>query len=241
MNGLRLFCKFAFMPNKLGYCGKKTFSERALSFVEGRFPEKELRKEVIHFSAAFPYLKLIAEKNNVDDFLDESVVEAYFIGNSLLEQCSGKDISNLILSSFTGEEFFPEPIAKTFASKVPIKAKPFHSFHAIYIFSFSQRIPKILENMDSCRISWGKILELEKEKNSAIVEFNPLTQANGKILLGFPLTKRVSFLEQFTPNLQEESFVAFHWNLIALELNRKQLQNLKHFTEQTLNAINLIQ
>jgi hypothetical protein len=240
MNGLDLFSRFAFMPNKLGYCGEQSFHNKALKFLEGDFPEEKLREEVKYFSTAFPYLSLIAEKNSLDDFLDERVVEAYFLGNSLLEQCSAEGIKKLILRNFVGEEFFPKEVAQKFAERVPQEAKPFHSFHAIFIFSFSSALPKILQNMDSCRISWGKILGLEKENNSAIVEYNPLAEVNGKILFGSPCTKRVSFLKQFTPNLQVGEMVAFHWNLIALSLSPKQLANLKHFSEQTLNVINLV-
>ena len=82
--GTLRFVRYAFMPNRLRYCGgddNRTIFQYALEGVTDGGLTPLLRK----FGGALPYLQLIARANGIADPFDERVVEAYWIGNDLLE------------------------------------------------------------------------------------------------------------------------------------------------------------
>jgi len=70
------FARYAFMPNRLGYCGGR--DERGLfeSCVANR-PAPELGDWAGTFEGAYPYLALIAGANSLPDPLDDRVVEPF--------------------------------------------------------------------------------------------------------------------------------------------------------------------
>ena len=79
-----LFARYAFGPNRLGYCGPDDSAELfAEATVGGDL--RALRHNAEQFEGAWPYLQLIAKANGVADPLDARVVEAYWLGNSMLE------------------------------------------------------------------------------------------------------------------------------------------------------------
>jgi len=85
--GLRKACLYALPPYRLGLCGpiKKSKTDLISGFLDGNEKNAEKVKNV--FIKTFPmikYLKMIAEKHNLDIF-DKQVVEAYWIGNHLLD------------------------------------------------------------------------------------------------------------------------------------------------------------
>jgi len=85
--GALLAARYAFMPNKLRYCGGDSNTElfEYASRQESDFGLQAMLKE---FETMFPYLQLIAEANRISDPFNYKVVEAYWIGNELLENVS---------------------------------------------------------------------------------------------------------------------------------------------------------
>ena len=79
------FARFAYPPGALGYCGPADSSSLLTAAAEGT-ALRELSALAVRFGGAWPYLKLIASENGIDDPLDPLVVEAYWIGNELLER-----------------------------------------------------------------------------------------------------------------------------------------------------------
>ena len=83
-DGLLLFARYAFMPNRLGFCGGP--NERGLfEACAADQSSPDLRDWARQFEGAYPYLVLIARANNLTDPLDYRVVEAYWLGNDLLD------------------------------------------------------------------------------------------------------------------------------------------------------------
>ena len=91
VDGTILFARYAFMPNRLSYCGGA--DNRALfNYCVAGQTDPGLVPILQKFQAAYPYLKLIATSNHIPDPFDARVVEAYWVGNELLD---GVDLSRL--------------------------------------------------------------------------------------------------------------------------------------------------
>ncbi len=259
MNGLELFGKFAFRPNQLKYCGEEGFWKHFLQYLNSGETEENLRSKMKSFPVAFPFLSLIARKNCAEDFLDERVVEAYWIGNSLLEQVKAEDINKLVLNELTKNESLQENIAQEIAKKIPFSAFSHHSLHVFLLHAASGTEPRMAKHLDSCRISWGEVLKVKGETRmakhldscriswgevlkvkgeKATVLFNPISRSNGKFLLSEPKEKEIAVPKEFSLQLERGDFAAFHWNTAAVKLSPKQLANLKKYTEHNLKAVN---
>ncbi|MFC2047471.1 DUF6390 family protein, partial [Chloroflexota bacterium] len=66
LDGTIMFARYAFMPNKLGYCGSN--DNRALfDYCAAKHTDPGLVAILKKFEAAYPYLKLIASNNNISD------------------------------------------------------------------------------------------------------------------------------------------------------------------------------
>jgi len=104
MNGVELAARYAFAPNCHGYCGTPSFS-RVLKSGNTEAMENELKK----FRAHYAYLTLIARANALEPF-DKKAVEAFWIGNRLLESVSTQSLRRFIARDLHA----PKNCAKTF-------------------------------------------------------------------------------------------------------------------------------
>src|SRR5512132_906480 len=87
-----LFARYAFGPNRLGYCGPDDAAELFGEATNGG-DLSALRRLAEQFEGAYPYLELIARANGLSDPLDSRVVEAYWLGNDLLTSVRPADLA----------------------------------------------------------------------------------------------------------------------------------------------------
>ena len=99
MSGPVLFARYAFPPNSHGYCGPATTTSFFEHGVTGA-DERGLRHLSSQFAGAWPYLQLIAAELGLDDPLDRRVVDAYWVGNSRLNQVRTRAIGNSMEDRF---------------------------------------------------------------------------------------------------------------------------------------------
>lgn len=85
LTGPLRFGRCAFPPNRWGYCGPSDH-QALLEHVAAHQSDRGLVELERHFAGAYPYLMLIARANHITDPLDRRVVEAYWLGNTYLEQ-----------------------------------------------------------------------------------------------------------------------------------------------------------
>src|SRR3989338_10241950 len=111
MGGVKLAAKFALMPNCLGHCGTDAFAGVFGRHLAGRAEGWELKVELRKFAAHFSYLKLIADCNGLMPF-DERVVEAFWLGNGLLENVGRMDIRGMMMERFVGRGRMSEKRAR---------------------------------------------------------------------------------------------------------------------------------
>jgi len=155
-SGPQLFARFAYPPNALGYCGPG--DPRALIEQVGTpSTDDGLRAAAARFEGAYPYLQLIAAANGIGDPLDPRVVEAYWIGNPLLEH------ANAHLLGDSMEERFRARAGRQWdrlLAPVPAGARPHHNFHVFAVYPWLGLIRSAVDEqplhvLDRCRIRWG--------------------------------------------------------------------------------------
>ena len=85
MKGVELAARFAYITNFLRYCGPEEASKQFNEYIEKQDNEKDVEASLKKFEGLYPYLSSIAEKTG-KIFTDYDVVEAYWIGNKLLDK-----------------------------------------------------------------------------------------------------------------------------------------------------------
>jgi hypothetical protein len=238
---LLLFARYAFPPNRLGYCGSPDHAA-LLGYLSEEKVDDGLTQLARQFEGAYPYLRLIAETNGIADPFDRRVVEAYWIGNALLERVG---VSPLYES--LRDRFRPRMSGQAFSSMTAFLddgTRPHHNFHVFEIYRRAgllrdHRATVALERMDQCRISWGRVGAVAGAE--VVVERSPLVMEKGRIALGRPVTVRVQrrigeagVLDDFKPG----DVVSIHWSWACDRLSATHLRSLAAATRRIVAHTN---
>lgn len=230
------FIRYAFMPNRLRYCGvdeNSTLFEYGVESVVDGGLDPLLRS----FSGALPYLQLIARANGISDPFDERVVDAYWIGNSLLERVEVRQLYDHL-----DERFKKQLQGRTrdwVLGKAPAGARPHHNFHVFDVHSRTGELENTLHTMDQCRVSWGKVVETAGPE--LVVERQPLIVLDGKLTLGPAARERVSRQIEgrgFADTTQVGDWVTVHWSWVCEVISPRQQANLARYTDDHLRLAN---
>jgi len=256
--GLLEFAKYAFAPNYFSYCGPNRNSDIKQAII-GSYNQNELRLILNGFEAAVPYLNLIARSNKIKDIFDPRVVEAYWLGNTLLNRVPASNMYNHL------EDRVKKRSKKNWreiARQVENRAKPHHSFHVFDIYRFAgltgdgSREIKVIEMMNSCRISFGRVQKTKSEKRKATVchpeqseGFCGLSNSDGETvrvktdkieLVGgkLALVDSESEVEDTFGVAKTGDLVSVHWGMICDKLSAREAKNLNFWTKYHLNISN---
>ena len=234
--GTLRFIRYAFMPNRLQYCGG---DDNALLFdhAAARQPEVGLMPLLRKFTGAFPYLQLIARSAGIADPFDDRVVEAYWIGNALLERVEVRQLYDSLRDRF-GKQLSPRALALV-AGKAPAGARPHHAFHVFDVHSRVGELQHSLGTMDSCRISWGQVVRADGA--ALIVRRQPLSLLDGKLHLADAVEERVTRQfggRGFVADIAPDAWVALHWGWVCEVLTEEQRRNLERYTRHHLALAN---
>ena len=222
------FIRYSFMPNRLRYCGgddNRTLFEYGVEHVVDGGLAPLLRR----FTGALPYLQLIARANNLADPFDARVVEAYWLGNELLDGVEVRQLYESLLERF-GKQLEGRT-RELVLGKAPAGARPHHSFHVLDVHSRVGELENSLETMDACRVSWGRVVRLEGTE--AIVERRPLVLQAGRLALGPARIERV--LRQlegrgFADDAQAGDWVTLHWGWVCEVIDDRQRRDLERYS-----------
>ncbi|MFQ6026662.1 MAG: DUF6390 family protein, partial [Dehalococcoidia bacterium] len=187
-DGRLLFSHYALMPNRLGYCGGSD-SRAMLEYCEANQADLGLEDLIKQFQAAYPYLQFIAKSNEINNPLDPRVVEAYWVGNPLLDRVDMRDFRG-----FIAEKFGPRVSSKALdllIGKAPVGARPHHSFHVLDVSMRTGALRESLEDLDRCRISWGQVDRVEGD--TVLVSYQPLVFRQGLLTLGDSVERRAFY------------------------------------------------
>ena len=237
IGGTTRFIRYAFMPNRLRYCGgddNRTIFEYALEDVREPPLVAMLRK----FSGALPYLALIARRNGIADPFDERVVEAYWIGNELLDRVEARELYDHLRERY-GKELSPRVMDRV-AAKAPAGARPHHSFHVFDVWRQTERGEnEALATIDSCRISWGTVTAVEG--GELVVSRAPVVLRQGALVIAEPRSERVTRMihrRGFVTDAKIGDVVSIHWGWACEVLTPPQREALERYTIRHLRLAN---
>lgn len=239
--GALRFGRYAFAPNRLGYCGPDDH-QALFDYVSEQSYDKGLLELAQRFEGAYPYLALIAQANGIADPFDDRVVDAYWIGNELLERVTAADLHGSLQERFrnrmSGDDW------KWLAAKLEHAARPHHNFHVFDIYCRSglmkdERAAIVIGTMDSCRVSWGTVHSARP--GALLVERRPLVLRAGKLALGEPACVELEHSLGglgFAREAQPGDTVSIHWNWACAVLTEAELARLQAATSRCLALAN---
>jgi uncharacterized protein DUF6390 len=237
-SGPVLFGRYAFGPNRLGYCGPDE-SSSLLALAAAGDDDRGLRILARGFEGAYPYLDLIAAANDRADPLDRDVVEAYWLGNDLSAAVRTRELHRSV------EERFRPRLASSewrwLETAVANGARPVHAFHVFDVFPRVGllRGEAVMATIDSCRIRWGRVEAVVGD--SLVVSAASLEMADGRLHLATPRLEVVSrWLDGtgFVDTIEPGETVAIHWSWACDRLTPRQLHNLVAWTRLALRVTN---
>jgi hypothetical protein len=240
-DGLQLFARYAYPPNALGYCGPPD-SRALLEYGAAGVSDPGLAQLARGFQGPWPYLTLLAGAAGVADPFDYRVVEAYWVGNDLLERVRRLDFGNTLHAHFApraGSSF------RFLAEAVPAGAVCHHSFHVFGVYPWAgvlrsgKRVEEPMHVLERCRIRWGRVAAVEGAQ--VVVESQPLRWDGTRLGLDRPrpetavrATDGVGFLDELAPG----DWVSLHWDWVCDRLTPRQLAALKRYTRRQLDICN---
>ena len=230
------FIRYGFMPNRLRYCGPDD-NRTLFDYAVARTVDPGLTPLLRQFSGAMPYLTLIARANGIADPFDERVVEAYWIGNELLDAVEVRQLYDHLAERFGGQ--LRGRAREWVLSKAPAGARPHHSFHVLDVYRVVGERGDSLETMDSCRVSWGRVTAVEGP--SLRVERQPVGLVAGRLSLLPAVDVRVARQvdgKGFADAAQIGDCVSIHWGWACERLRDDQQAALARYTAQHLAIAN---
>lgn len=241
VSGPVLFARFAFGPNRLGYCGPDAAAE-LFGEATGGHDDRAIRELARGFEGAWPYLELIASSNGLSDPLDRRVVEAYWLGNDLLRGVAPGRFAESLDARFRPRARNGE--WRWLADTVGLGAVPVHAFHVFDVFPRvgllrTGSIDRALEVMDSCRIRWGRVLGHDGSR--LLVDVAPMQFVEGRLVLGPPRAESVDAWHDgvgFVDDVEPGEVVAIHWSWACDRLSGRQLAGLRTWTQRQLDVAN---
>lgn len=238
-DGATLFVRYAYPPNERGSCGPpqhRTLFEYAVAGVV----DPGLGQLARQFAGAWPYLELIARASRIEDPLDHRVVEAYWLGNGLLDRIGMATFGNALM-----ERFRPQ-VGRHWshlAEAVPAGSVPHHSFHVFNVYPWVGLLGngrgEPLEILQRCRIRWGQVVTCERDQ--VVVRSRPLHYDGRRLFLAEPeLETATCALDGagLVTDLHPGEWVGLHWGWVCDRLTLHQLTELRRFTLRQLDITN---
>ncbi|PJE59892.1 MAG: hypothetical protein COU85_01280 [Candidatus Portnoybacteria bacterium CG10_big_fil_rev_8_21_14_0_10_44_7] len=243
LKGLIRCTKYAFMPNRLHFCGPENQADILEFYAQttANKAPKTIKPLLEKFETMYPYLKLIARANNVKNPLDEKIVEAYWLGNEQLGNISLSALYYHLTDALKIDKKLGMKKFNKFKEALDKKALPHHNFHVFSVWrrTGSTQDWHTLASIDACRISWGVISQTEKE---ILVKTRPLNMdERGQIFEGQTIEKKAIYQTEgqtLVKNLKIGDLVSLHWGAICEKINTRQGQVLQKITDLCLSLIN---
>ena len=234
MDGTELAARFSYVTNSLRFCGPEEASHQFVDYIKSRNDPKKVQDSLRKFEGLYPYLSAIAEKTG-GNFFDYDVVESYWIGNKLLESFDDNDMKRIIQKLM--QRGLPKSIGKELIERLPIGLMPHHNFNVYYVGvgRTTGSVEFTLSNMDNCRISYGKVVDVLNDK--LIVTTRPLKKEQNKLFLGEEETRTAVFMKEMLPDIKKNDFVALHWGFAPLVLTDAQVKNLEKYNKKILEIL----
>lgn len=223
--GPALFARFAWPANALGYCGPAD-SDELFGLAHEGHDVRALVALARAFEGAWPYLELIAAWNGRLDPLDPRVVEAYWIGNQLLDAVPRA----AVLASL--DERFRRRMNRAgweqMVDTMLLVGVPHHNLHVFVVSPWigllrGGLVDQPLHVLDRCRIRRGIV---ERVDGDIAVVRSCAVVWNGEQVLAGPVRSETAMVaadgESLAGPIRAGDRVALHWDYICSRLDRRQ-------------------
>jgi hypothetical protein len=237
--GPLLFARYAYPPNALGLCGSEE-SRTLLQYGDARASDEGLVELARAFEGAWPYLMLIAGANGIQDPLDPRVVEAYWVGNSLLEGVSPQALARHVEDRFKGR------VGRSWeriVDAVAAGAVPHHTFHVFAVYPWlgllrTGDVAQPLSVLDRCRITPGLVDEVDGDTVKVLAP--SLHWDGSRLTLGRWERRTARFDEDGLGFVSPRpaDWVSLHWDFVCDRLTLAQAATLHRANERALAAAN---
>ncbi len=240
--GLLLCSRYSVAPNFFGYCGPNENSA-LIDHLCDNHADKEVGNILTQFETLYLYLLLIARANKIENVFDHRVVEAYWVGNSLLETVSSADYTSLLDERFNLRKKIGDIPTDKLQNKIQkTRIYPHHSFHVFNIFKRTGHDVSVhtLATMDSCRIAWGTVTGESADHESIYVLLRPLVQVRNKLDFGQETVRMVQaqYRKKSFLRIKNGDRVSIHWGYVCDVLTKEQVKNLEFYTQKAVDFFN---
>jgi hypothetical protein len=237
--GPLLFARYAYAPNALGYCGADE-PRTLLEYGDAKASDPGLAELARTFEGAWPYLTLIAAANRIDDPLDPRVVDAYWVGNGLLEAVSPDGLARHVEDRFRGR------VGRGWEGllqAVAAGAVPHHSFHVFAVYPWlglmrTGVVDEPLRVLDQCRTTPAKVLSVDGDRAHVLAPL--LSWTGSELRLGPWAPRDVHWRADglaFADALQPGDWVSLHWDFVCERLSGLRARRLLQATARALAAV----
>jgi hypothetical protein len=230
--------RYALYPHELGLCGPSGQKGKLHEYLtlKGKVSDREARTLLDGFLAATAYLTLIAASNEIEDWLDPRVVDAYWIGNDLLNRVRSEDLKELVLG-FSDVGRMTRAVAEETAARVHYDHRPHHSFHVFVVGGITGKVEAGTAGWELCRIGWGRVLGVDNDDATLAVLARSLRRNGGKVLPEMEMGERECAIRrdsQILPHVKVGDIVSFHWGRAVEVIDHEAARRLEYWTERTL-------
>lgn len=235
MDGVQLGARFSLATNRLQYCGPADAEPLLYRAITSDSGHAEAARALSAFEALMPYLELIAAKHGREP-LDLEVVEAYWVGNGLLDSFDREDFGRL-LEALT-RRGLPRSMASRLAERLPSRPLPHHAFHVAFVGvgNVTGHVPTTLANMEACRPAWTEVVRVV---DGRLHLSGPTLVLDGaSIAWGPPVERELRYDPKVIPDPQPGDAVAVHWGWPALKLTPSQRSALEVYSRRSLEQAN---
>ncbi len=238
--GPLLFARYAYPPNALGLCGADS-PRTLLEYGEAGASDGGLASLAQTFDGAWPYLTLIAGANGIVDPLDPRVVEAYWVGNDLLDRVRPGDLARHVEDRFHGR------IGRArdhVYDVVAAGAVPHHCFHVFAVYPWlgllrTGAVDQPLHILDQCRITPAVVQRADGDFLEVLAR--PLLWTGSALRLGREAPRRARWRDDGLAFIREPAAgqqVSLHWDFACDVLSPRAARALARVTDRALAVVN---
>jgi hypothetical protein len=202
----------------------------------GTSATQEITHVIPGFAGAWPYLQLIATCTDRDP-LDVKVVEAYWLGNPLLEEVDLLTMGNSVEDRFRKRAGWDWQLV---SEALGSGGRPTHSFHVFCVYPWvgllqSGIVDQALDVLDRCRIRWGEVVGRTDDR--LLVDSQPLAW-DGERLSVAPGRIESVFSPIDDAQIETGDLVAMHWDYVCQKITSGQHRYLKRYQDLHLSIAN---
>lgn len=234
LEGLARCARYALPTTERRFCGPDVAPEALRTLLTTGQGSEAAYASLRRFEALYPYLTFLGETADRDPF-DPEVVEAYWLGNDLLDR-RWREAYPRLLDRLVERGLVPS-FAARLRESLPADPLPCHTFHVLFVGvgAVTGHVPTTLPNMERCRIAWGRVEALDSHD---LKVRGPSLAWTGDAFHLEETTRKVTRDGALLPKVRIGDWVTMHWETAIEALPGSSVARLERSTTRALDAAN---